>query len=245
MDKPHLQMPIVDCGEPLVPIPRGPFAYLEPHPYVALGAPYGDRSPYLLRAGVLEALQAAQQALSQQQPDWRIQIFDAYRPISVQRFMVDYTFADLVRTRGLTPQALTAEQTAALLEQVYEFWAAPSPDPKTPPPHSTGAAVDVTLVDQAQQPVDMGSAIDELSPRSYPDYYAETEADGDGRAGVSRDRAQVYHHNRLILRRAMAQAGFRQHPREWWHFSWGDQMWAWLTQRDRPDLTVVARYGAI
>jgi D-alanyl-D-alanine dipeptidase len=29
----------------------------------------------------------------------------------------------------------------------------------------------------------------------------------------------------------MGEAGFAQHPGEWWHFSWGDQLWAWRTQQ--------------
>jgi D-alanyl-D-alanine dipeptidase len=27
----------------------------------------------------------------------------------------------------------------------------------------------------------------------------------------------------------MVEEGFAGHPDEWWHFSWGDQMWAALT----------------
>jgi D-alanyl-D-alanine dipeptidase len=27
----------------------------------------------------------------------------------------------------------------------------------------------------------------------------------------------------------MTEEGFAGHPEEWWHFSWGDQLWAKLT----------------
>jgi len=27
----------------------------------------------------------------------------------------------------------------------------------------------------------------------------------------------------------MTEEGFAGHPDEWWHFSWGDQLWAKLT----------------
>ncbi|MEO1402022.1 MAG: D-alanyl-D-alanine dipeptidase, partial [Cyanobacteria bacterium J06635_1] len=37
-------------------------------------------------------------------------------------------------------------------------------------------------------------------------------------------------------------AGFGQHPNEWWHFSYGDQLWAWLLRKSHPQ---AARYGAI
>ncbi|MGI0485295.1 M15 family metallopeptidase [Pantanalinema rosaneae CENA516] len=232
--KPYQQITIAECGEPLVPIPTA-FSLVQPHPYAQLGAPYGKRSPFYVRQGVCERLLLAQRYLQQQQPDWRIQIFDAYRPIAVQQFMVDYTFEQAVRSQGLTPTALTAEQREKTLAQVYEFWAVPSPDPATPPPHSTGAAVDLTLVDAQEQGIDMGSPIDELSPRSYPDHFA-TSADL---------QAQRFHQHRQLLAHCLLRAGFTQHPNEWWHFSYGDQMWAWLTNQATPTVTQTAFYGAV
>ena len=35
--------------------------------------------------------------------------------------------------------------------------------------------------------------------------------------------------NRRLLHWLMVEEGFAGHPDEWWHFSWGDQMWAALT----------------
>jgi D-alanyl-D-alanine dipeptidase len=81
--KPYQQVPILESGEPLVPLPLAQLAVVSPHPYMALGAPYGDRSPYWVRQGVLDALLQAQDRLTQAQPGWRLQIFDAYRPIPV------------------------------------------------------------------------------------------------------------------------------------------------------------------
>ncbi|WP_271255300.1 M15 family metallopeptidase [Pseudanabaena sp. Chao 1811] len=26
----------------------------------------------------------------------------------------------------------------------------------------------------------------------------------------------------------MTHSGFVRHPHEWWHFSYGDQIWAWI-----------------
>lgn len=250
MLKPHYQIPILECWEPLVAIPPGIFAQEHPHPYLCLGAPYGGKSPYFLRQGVLEQLMAAQDYLQQDKPDWRIQIFDAYRPLAVQQFMVDYTLANLSRQQELEVERLTASQRQTLLEQVYQFWAVPSPDPATPPPHSTGAAIDVTLVDAAGVAVDMGSPIDELSPRSYPDYFApwcdRTPYEAAlGLAPVSESSCTQFHHQREQLRQVMQAAGFRQHPQEWWHFSLGDQLWAWLMHQEEPSATWVARYGAV
>lgn len=233
--KPYSRLPIQECGEPLVPIPADRLSLTQPHPYEQLGAPYADRSPFFLRQGVLTQLLAAQAALQTQQPGWRIQVFDAYRPIAVQQFMVDYTFLTTVQAQGQTPESLTPEARQVILEQVYQFWAIPSPDPTTPPPHSTGAAVDVTLVDGDDRPVPMGSEIDELSPRSYPDYFANS----------SESLASLYHAHRQLLWQVMSTAGFERHPNEWWHFSSGDQMWAWLVSQRQVDRPVVARYGGV
>lgn len=240
--KPYQQVLIQECLEPIVPIPLAEFALEQPHPYVKVGAPYGDRSPYFLRTGVLQRLLEAQVRLQQDYPGWHIQIFDAYRPIAVQQYMVDYSFAEAVHDRGLEIHTLTAAQQQELLTLVYQFWAAPSLDPATPPPHSTGAAVDVTLVDAAGTPIEMGSPIDEMSPRSYPDHFAGPASPGAIEPVDDRIR---FHQNRQLLRQVMTAAGFRQHPREWWHFSYGDQHWAWLMQQDQPDRTFIARYGAI
>lgn len=232
--KPYYQVPIVECGEPLVAIPRHVFAIEQPHPYEKLGAPYGSRSPYFLRQSVLEHLLAAQAALSHDFPGWKIQIFDAYRPIAVQQFMVDYTLNEVARTAGQPLESLSPAQHQAFLEQVYQFWAVPSRDPLTPPPHSTGAAIDVTLIDAVGQVVDMGSPIDEISDRSHPDYFADR----------SNAQSAKFHDRRQLLRQIMVSNGFCQHPNEWWHFSIGDQMWAWF-DRERIDTMLVARYGAV
>ncbi|MCC5641414.1 D-alanyl-D-alanine dipeptidase [Nostoc sp. CHAB 5824] len=233
--RPYHQIPIFECGEPLMEIPLELFAVESPHPYEKLGAPYGDRSPYYLRQSVIEKLIQAQNYLQLLHPNWRIQIFDAYRPIAVQQFMVDYSFAQAMQDRGLTNVELSPNQRQEIWEAVYEIWAVPSLDEKTPPPHSTGAAVDVTLVDDTGQIVNMGSPIDEMSQRSHPDYYANSDY----------PESQQYHAHRQLLQDVMLKAGFQRNPREWWHFSIGDQMWAWLNNQSNPANPLTARYGRL
>ncbi|MDF5739415.1 MULTISPECIES: M15 family metallopeptidase [unclassified Nostoc] len=233
--RPYHQIPIFECGEPLIKIPLELFAVESPHPYEKLGAIYGEHSPYYLRQSVIENLLQAQNYLYLLYPNWRIQIFDAYRPIAVQQFMVNYSFAQAVQDRGLTEVELSLNQRQEIWEAVYKIWAVPSLDEKTPPPHSTGAAVDVTLVDDAGQIVNMGSPIDEMSERSHPDYYANSY----------HQEAQKYHAHRQLLRDVMLKAGFQRNPREWWHFSVGDQMWAWLNNQSNPANPVTARYGRL
>lgn len=230
--RPWHPIPIVDCGEPLIPLPSA-LLRLMPHPYEALGAPYGDQqSPFVLRHGVVERLLQAQDVLQTLQPGWRLAIFDGWRPIAVQQFMVTHTIQQLCLEQGVEAQLPSAE-LSRITAEVGRFWAPPSQDAATPPPHSTGAAVDLTLADAAGLPLPMGGEIDAIGPLSEPDHYAQR--------AIAEPEAQaaIWNRNRQLLAQVMASAGFARHPNEWWHFSVGDQLWAWITQ------SPTARYGRV
>lgn len=234
--RPWQSVAIDDCGEPLEVIPAAEFIWTQPHPYQALGAPYGPGvTPFALRSGVLQALRLAQQHLQSIRPGWRFKVFDAYRPIAVQQFMVDHTFAELVARSGLDAETLSPQQRQSILMQVYQFWSPPSRDPADAPPHSTGSAIDVTLVSETDRDVDFGSPVDEVSVRSYPDRFADATSLAE----------QEFHRHRLLLRQSMLAAGFAPHPREWWHFSLGDRLWAWQKQQQDPAFAAIARYGRV
>ena len=213
--RPWSPIPIEECGEPLQDLPRE-FLRLEPHPYMALGAPYGaSGNPFQLRQGVVQRLLKAQQRLSDHDPSLRLSIFDAWRPIAVQAFMVEHSIADLCRERGV--ELMSGDAFDRVVADVGRFWAAPSRDPATPPPHSTGAAVDLTLCSSEGTPLEMGGEIDAIGAISEPEHYAGQE-DPD---------ARCWHQRRQLLADVMDASGFAQHPNEWWHYSFGDQLWAW------------------
>jgi D-alanyl-D-alanine dipeptidase len=256
--RPYHHIPIEDLGEILTTIPLHQFSVITPHPYQQAGASYHNYSPYHLRQGVIDRLLLAQEYLQTQKPGWQLAIFDGYRPVAVQQYMVDFTFGELVQTRGWQRASLTPDQEESLWELVHQIWAIPNYDPTTPPPHSTGGAVDLALADATGAMVDFGSPIDEISPRSHPDYYLDylncldrhhpeyfdhldrsLSPDQDARPNppdtqnLDPNLAQTYHQNRLLLKAVMEQAGFQRHPGEWWHFCYGDQMWAWLSEAPR------------
>ena len=224
--RPWSPIPIHDCGEPMVELPPA-LLRLEPHPYAVLGAPYGaGASPFRLRAGVLARLLQAQEHLQRQHPDWRLAIFDAWRPVAVQHFMVEHAIGEECARQGVDRHQPSAELDA-VIAAVGRFWAPPSDDPATPPPHSTGAAVDLTLADADGVELPMGSPIDAIGAVSEPDHFQERATQL--LEGEERRNMLVWHSHRSALRDAMQLAGFAQHPNEWWHFSWGDQLWAWQT----------------
>lgn len=84
-------------------------------------------------------------------------------------------------------------------------------NPKNHSVHNYGAAVDIGLADTLGNILDMGTAFDHFGPEAYP--YMESTLLKQGL--LSREQVN----NRLILRRVMQQAGFRQQPFEWWHYN--------------------------
>ena len=213
--RPWSLIPIAECGEPMQELPPA-LLRMEPHPYMALGAPYGaSGTPFQLRLGVVQRLLDAQQQLIEHDPSLRLSIFDAWRPIAVQAFMVDHSIAELCRERGV--EVRSGDAFDQVVADVGRFWAAPSRDPMTPPPHSTGAAVDLTLSSSDGTPLAMGGEIDAIGAVSEPQHYA----------GRDDSNARRWHQRRQLLAEVMGAAGFAQHPNEWWHYSFGDQLWAW------------------
>lgn len=71
--------------------------------------------------------------------------------------------------------------------------------------HSRGSTVDLTLFDmETEKEVDMGGTFDYFGEESHPDYKGITEEQ---------------YNNRMILREAMTEHGFKPLPEEWWHFT--------------------------
>ena len=231
--KPWINLKINECNEPLICIPESIFR-LTPHPYMSLGAPYLTGSdPWVLRRSVLIRLIQAQKYLFEINPQLQLALFDAWRPISVQKFMFDYTIKKICRSKGIDiyNHSLNVD-ISDVIEEVSHFWAKPTSNPLTPPPHSTGAAIDLTLADMTGHQLDLGGEIDFIGPESSPDFYKKDNL------GMPCSKHQVFHNRRSLLFSVMEQAGFVQHPNEWWHFSYGDQLWAWTSNQG------ISIYGA-
>ena len=75
--------------------------------------------------------------------------------------------------------------------------------------HSRGSTVDLTLFDmETEKELDMGGTFDFFGELSHPDYKEITEEQ---------------FNNRMILRDAMLEHGFRPLETEWWHFTLDDE----------------------
>lgn len=186
-------------------IPKG-FVYISDHiPTITLELRYycSDNfvgthiDGYTANKGILSkpatlALQKVQERLKQE--GLGIKVFDAYRPQQA----VDH-FRRWARDVNDT-----------LMKQDYY----PNVDKKdlfrlgyiaTKSRHSSGSTVDVTLIDlNTQEELDMGSSYDFFGKISWVSY---------------EDLTEEQLKNRRLLQDVMLQYGFRNYPKEWWHFT--------------------------
>lgn len=77
--------------------------------------------------------------------------------------------------------------------------------------HQTGGAIDITLCDNQGHDLNLGTKI--------PEHTNKTKT-------KSKFLTEEEKKNRNILITAMTKAGFKNYPVEWWHFCFGDKMWA-------------------
>jgi D-alanyl-D-alanine dipeptidase len=205
--------------EPLVQIAAEGVAG-ENYYHSARNAPYwgrieGSIPELYLRRSVAAKLARINERLSA--ADLELYVFDAWRPRAVQVYFHDVWMPrELARRRPeLSGEALTRE--------VERYWAAPTRDAASPAPHATGAAVDLTLRWRNGETLWMGSIFDDATEIAHRDHL-----EGAAETGMcfSDEEARA---NRRLLHWVMTEEGFVGHPEEWWHFSWGDQLWSALT----------------
>jgi len=185
-------------------------------------APYHDRiagavPDLLLRRPLVDRLVGVNARLKPY--GLELWVFDAWRPLSIQNHFHDHWMPD--RLRALHPDW----DAARIASETERYWARGgigAVDPLSPPPHATGAAVDLTIRYRDGADLFMGTIFDDVSDASNTDAF---EGDPDGLAFSIREARS----NRRLLYWLMDDAGFANNPTEWWHFSLGDQMWARLT----------------
>jgi D-alanyl-D-alanine dipeptidase len=202
-------IPIRESGEPLVD-----FCELYPSLFWVVRHPvFAYQRFRLARRSVADMLAEAAGHLPR---GLRLAVVEGWRALPIQRAMYEATRS---RLRAENPH-----WSPQRLGRTANRFSAP-PDRRAPPPHTTGAAVDVSLVRPDGTHLDFIAPYAILDPRG-------AAADAVGLTAEAED-------NRAILRRAMSAAGFTNYPAEWWHWSFGDQAWAY--RGGHPE----ARYGAV
>lgn len=154
-----------------------------------------------VRSELLEKLKLAAESLAN---PYKLVIRAGHRPVEVQKRLLKECTSDY----KLDNPNVSDEEA---LEHARMFVSDPD---ITLPPHVCGAAVDVEIINSLTgELLDFGSNMNDDNEKSFL-YYPELTDEQKG--------------NRLILVKAMLDAGFASCMPEWWHFSYGDQVWAWF-----------------
>ncbi len=190
-------VPITDNGEPLVD-PRTlskRIHFAEKHPKFE-----GMKRTPKVRQSVAEKLAQAADSL----PDGiDIILIEGFRPMAQQKFMYESLKAEFAEKHP--------EWNKATLHRITNTMSAPPDDP-CPPPHTTGGAVDLSLMRMPSR-----DWLDMTSPFEMD----ETSAPGDT-PGLSEEAQK----NRRLLFDALEKTGLTNYLGEWWHWSYGDSGWA-------------------
>jgi len=137
---------------------------------------------------------------------YRFKIWDGYRSREVQNNIYQKFWKEL----KLKNPSWSEEKLAL---EVSVFVTLPN-NPNRIPPHSTGGAVDLTLVDEHGNELDMGTPFDYFGPEASSLYFENNNLNNDIK------------NNRALLREAMVKEDFRYDEDEWWHYDYGNQIWA-------------------
>jgi zinc D-Ala-D-Ala dipeptidase len=195
-----VRIPIAECGEALVDLRDS-----ATQGGLQLDVRKQDDAGLWLhvRVGVADRLQRAQ---AQAPSGVNLLVIEGFRPLALQRFYFERYLDEL--------RAQHPDWQSQRLRAFASRYVAP---PDIVPPHSTGGAVDVTLVDAAGE-LDLGTAVN-----------ASPEESGGGCFTAARGLSTEAASNRALLGRLMEGAGFVNYGTEWWHWSHGDRYWAFMT----------------
>ena len=156
------------------------------------------RSAVYLRKTVYEKIKAAAQNLP---PNCFFKIYSAFRPQQEQLQLWQENYQKIKAQNPALPEAeLVLKTRAVCADPRFGFGG-----------HQTGGAVDLTLCDAQGQEHDMGTAYLENSPK-IPTH--------------TKGLTKTQQANRALLKNTLEKAGFKNYPHEWWHFCYGDRMWA-------------------
>lgn len=157
---------------------------------------YGTLRTAYLEPAFAAKVAKAMRLLRELRPDYSLLVYDAARPLSVQRRMRK-------AVEGTGNEAYVADGARGGR-------------------HNYGVAVDLTIVDADGRPLDMGTGFDHFGREAWVGQSNTTTYEGyaafvDGlvRDGAISERAAE---NRKLLLDIMWRAGLRPYVKEWWHY---------------------------
>ena len=211
-----LAVRIIDNQEPTINLKDQREIAFGPSPEIPNNQDYT-----LIRKSVYEKLKQAQALLPK---NLHFCLYEGYRSLSLQKFLFEKRYEKVkLQHPDWSADQIFIESTKLVSPVVNQ-------DGSTNiPPHSTGAAIDIYLVNDQGEYVDMG-----IHPKDWM-----KDLDGSVSITSSPIISPEAEQNRKIMSQALSAVGFVNYPTEYWHWSYGDRYWAY--EKKQPH----AIYGSL
>lgn len=196
-------VPIIDNQEPMIDLKNQDEIAYGPSPEIPNNTNYTK-----LRKTVYEKLRQAQELLPK---NLRFCLYEGYRSLDLQKALFDARLSKVQKQHPDWSEDEIFSETIKLVSPMIR-----QDGTKNIPPHSTGGAIDIYLINDKGLPVDMG-----IHPKDWM-----MDDDGSVSLTASQKISIEAQKNRKILSHVLSAVGFINYPTEYWHWSYGDQYWA-------------------
>ena len=157
-----------------------------------------QRAHVYLRKTVYHKIKQAQQTLPN---NYFFKIYSAFRPHDEQIQLWNAKYQKIKSENPhLSEQEIITKTRAFCADPRFGFGG-----------HQTGGAIDISLCDRNGTDYDMGTDYREANNKTFT---------------KSKNITPEQKYNRNLLKDSLEKTGFKNYPGEWWHFCYGDRMWA-------------------
>ena len=202
------KIPIVENKEKLVSIKNiSKKIVISPQYYI--NGINGAENDCKIREGIAEKILLIANKLPE---GYKILVWDAYRTIQTQQELFNKYYEIFKKDCDLDGEEL--------INYTKKFVSLPSTDKSKPSPHNTGAAIDLTICDENNKSINLGTYFDDFRNEAYTRFYEEKIEKKEQLTKIEEDILL----NRRVLCNLFTEEGFVNYPYEIWHKSIGDQM---------------------
>lgn len=201
-------IPVIENHDPMIDLINHPEISYGPSPEIPNNTDYTK-----MRKTVYEKLNQAQSLLPK---GLRFCLYESYRSLALQKLLFDTRYGKVKNKHPEWSSEQIFTETTRMVSPVINLDGSPNI-----PPHSTGAAIDVYLINEHGETIDMG-----IHPKDWME-----DLDGSLSLTASEIIAHEAKQNRKIMSHVLEAVGFVNYGNEYWHWSYGDRYWAYYKQK--------------
>jgi len=203
-----ISVPVIDNHEPMVDLKNQRTIAYGPSPEIP------DNTDYThMRKTVYERLVKAQLLLPK---ELHFCLYEGYHSLQLQKMLFDERYSRVKAKHPGWSHKQLFQETTKLVSPVVNLDGS-----QNIPPHSTGGAIDVYLINDKGDAVDMG-----IHPKDWMQ-----DLNGSLSLTNSHVISEEAKHYRTIMNHALLAVGFVNYPTEFWHWSFGDRYWAYIQHK--------------